>query len=281
MINIAILLQLFSVAVCIAAAPSSDPVISGFYSVNVRTHLFESVEPVSNAADVVIDLDVDATGAVAPARVASRELIHSATHSVVLNSDKFLSVSDHLQRVTLMRRDECGVVTTDRQRCYFFDDCPQMLPSVFPSLRFAQFLGRLDQVPSTLQSHLSSFDVLLKPNFTSSIDHYSPEQIDVLAIHFDAADVNLLLADGQIRRMIIGAGLLRDPQAVIKRPRELVIDILDATFIHVNLSTSTPERQKSDLAARKKATASLKPHADIDELATRTRCKESGKAGTY
>ena len=48
---------------------------------------------------------------------------------------------------------QCGLASVDLKRCYFFQDCPKHLPSLFPSLRFAEPLGPFDALPHALRSH--------------------------------------------------------------------------------------------------------------------------------
>jgi hypothetical protein len=48
---------------------------------------------------------------------------------------------------------QCGLASVDLKRCYFFQDCPKHLPSLFPSLRFAEPLGPFDELPHALRSH--------------------------------------------------------------------------------------------------------------------------------
>ena len=79
----------------------------------------------------------------------------------LLNRSEFLAHFNALTSISFLESKcasfspiiQCGLASVDLKRCYFFQDCPRHLPSLFPSLRFAEPLGPLDALPHALRSH--------------------------------------------------------------------------------------------------------------------------------
>lgn len=111
--------------------------------------------------------------------------------------------------------------------------------------------------------------------------------VQVFALHFDAGDVNLFVAEGRIHRLVFGAGLLVDPDlasaaasnansasnnanASAAAARELVVDIEHAVFLLPSGDDDRVEMARVD---------KMRPHVDFDEMATQVKCKEGGMNG--